>query len=123
METRQYEIECGRCGETRLEVLTEAEARAIGDGIGPASRQCERCGKTTGWIKARRKSASTDEAVRRSTHRESAVGPSAERLVQRGQERMATQSERDEVAAILHRPDATRMGDADRRGRDAPDHG
>src|SRR2546425_919172 len=98
MEKEQYEIECGRCRATRLEFLTEVEARAISDGIGPVYRQCERCGRMTGWIAARVERAETQPGM---TRRPSASGQIAERLIPRGQERMATQSECDEVNAML----------------------
>ena len=104
MERQPYEIECGRCGETRLEFLTEGEARDISDGVGPAYRQCERCGKVTGWIEASAKHAATGEMKQCLRQRPPASGQPAEGLVSRGQERMATQSERDRVDAMLHRP-------------------
>ena len=99
MEQRQYEIECVRCGETKLEFLTEAEARVTSDGIGPAYRHCERCGKVTGWIKARSTQAEREEAG------SGVSAQAAGMLVPRGEERMATSSERDEVNAILRSSD------------------
>ena|ERR1051326_5748710 len=99
MEQQQYEIECGRCGETRLECLTEEEARVTSDGIGPAYRNCERCGKVTGWIKAGSKHAERKEAG------SGAGAQTAGKLVPCGEERIATSSERDEVNAKLRRPD------------------
>lgn len=52
MEDQKLQIECGRCGKTMSEILTEVEARTIRDGIGPVYRHCDRCEKTTGWIEA-----------------------------------------------------------------------
>lgn len=95
MEPQQYEIECGRCGETSLEFLTETEAMTTSDGIGPAYRPCARCGKVTGWIQARSKRAERAETG------SVANAETAEKLVPCGQERMATSSERDEVNALL----------------------
>jgi|GEM_PF-2676203 len=114
MKKRQYEIECGRCGETRLEFLTEGEARAIADGVGPAYRPCERCGKMTGWIEARGKRASIEGTRNYPTAQQSARNQAAEGSVPRGQERMATQSERDEVDEMLRRPEAVPIGGGDR---------
>ncbi len=65
--------------------------------IGPAYRQCERCGKVTGWIKARSKPAAETGLAQRPL----VSTQVAERLVPRGQERMVTPSERDEVNSIL----------------------
>lgn len=99
MEQQQYEIECGRCGETKLEFLTEEEAKVTSEGIGPAYRHCERCGKITGWIKARTKHAAREEAG--AGRSDQSVG----KMVPYGEERIATSSERAEVNAILRRPD------------------
>ncbi|HWC76236.1 MAG TPA: hypothetical protein VG778_02180 [Blastocatellia bacterium] len=64
MESRQYEIECGRCGESRPELLTGDEANGIVDRTSPVYRLCERCGRTTGWIKAKARPAVTAEPAR-----------------------------------------------------------
>jgi hypothetical protein len=53
MEKSNYQIECGRCGMTKTEPLTEEEAKGLSDRISPVYRSCSRCGKTTGWIEAR----------------------------------------------------------------------
>src|SRR5438105_7269468 len=99
MEKQQYDIECGRCGEISWGVLTEEEVRVTSDGIGPAYRYCEQCGKVTGWIKAKPQRAEREETG------SDASAQSAEKLVPCGEERIATSSERDEVNARLHRPD------------------
>jgi hypothetical protein len=41
MEDQKLQIECGRCGKTMLEILTEVEARTIRDGVGPVYRHCD----------------------------------------------------------------------------------
>jgi hypothetical protein len=105
MERQQYQIECGRCGETRLEFLTEQEARVVSDAIGPAYRQCERCGKVTGWIEARSQCAGAEETRVEAAYQPSANAQTAERPVPRGQERVATQCEREQVKAMLQRSD------------------
>src|SRR5438128_1629977 len=100
---QQYEIECVRCGETTLECLTEEEVRVTSDGIGPVYRPCGRCGKVTGWIKATSKHAEAEE--RGSAQQPVTNAQTVKSLVPRGEERLATSSERDEVNARLRRPD------------------
>jgi hypothetical protein len=103
VERRKYEIECGRCGEAGLEFLTEEEVRVIGDGTGPAYRQCERCGKMTGWI------AASGHGTPRGAAKQGPIqttGRPPESPTPHGQERMATQSERDQMKAMLRRPEA-----------------
>ncbi|HWQ31981.1 MAG TPA: hypothetical protein VNQ79_03790 [Blastocatellia bacterium] len=89
METQQYEIECGRCGETRLEWLSADEARRLADATGPVWQQCEHCGRTTGWIRATSGTGAMN----------------GQRRTPRGQERVATEAERNEVNRLLHQPD------------------
>ena len=101
MEKQEYHIECGRCGETRLERLTEHEAQGISDGIRPVFRLCVQCGRTTGWIEARNQPGS--DLPRRATE-PATSSRAAERFVLSGQERIATQSERDEVNEMLRGP-------------------
>lgn len=120
MEKQPYEIECSRCGETGLELLAEAEARGIRDGIAPVFKQCQRCGEMTGWVEARGGWASTGEVNNRPMPQPSAGGRAAGQLVPHGQERMATQSERDEVNEVLRRSEAVQLGDSDQRGRSSP---
>jgi hypothetical protein len=99
MEQQRCEIECGRCGETRLEFLSEEERRVTSEGSERVYRPCERCRKVTGWSKTRSQRAAEIGPVM-------ALRPMvAKRLVPRGQERMATTSERDEVNSLLHRSD------------------
>ncbi|MCI0487366.1 MAG: hypothetical protein L0229_12295 [Blastocatellia bacterium] len=63
IEKRQYEIECGRCGATKQESVTEGEAKGITDRTAPVYRPCERCGKTTGWIESRSDPALAKETI------------------------------------------------------------
>jgi hypothetical protein len=95
MKKKQYEIECGRCGETRLEMLTGEEAQILIDGVGPVYQQCERCGRLTGWIRAA--SRETTRERRGTSAREAAP----EYPTPHGQERLATRNERDEINEML----------------------
>ncbi|MDX2030444.1 MAG: hypothetical protein SF339_07235 [Blastocatellia bacterium] len=88
MKKQKQTIECGRCGESRQEALTEAEVAVIRDAIGPIYRQCDRCEKTTGWI-----GGAPAPARSRKT-------PAPQRL-QKEQKRMATQAERDTVDSMV----------------------
>jgi hypothetical protein len=104
MKDRKLQIECGRCGKTMPELLTDVEARTIRDGVGPVYRHCDRCEKTTGWIEAaalhdETEMASQHPAAPRSTSGSSNDWPN-DRRVAHGQERLATASERDEVNAV-----------------------
>ena len=102
MKDRKLQIECGRCGKTMSGILTEAEARTIRDGIGPAYRHCDRCEKTTGWIEAAAERDATKVAPQHPAAARSTSGSSNERPVAHGQERLATKSERDEMQAMLY---------------------
>ncbi len=109
MEEQKLQIECGRCGETMSEILTEDEARKIKDGIGPVYRHCDRCEKTTGWIEAAAKRNATEELNRGKAGARSTSGSSDDRPVAHGQERLATIAERDEVDAILYLLDPSQI--------------
>jgi hypothetical protein len=61
MQEQRWAIECARCGAIKLERVTEAEAKGMTDGTGPIYKPCERCEKTTGWIKAKEQSALAKE--------------------------------------------------------------
>jgi hypothetical protein len=106
MKDRKLQIECGRCGKTMSEILTEAEARTIRDGIGPAYRHCDRCEKTTGWIEAAAERDATEGAPQHAAAARSISWSSNERPVAHGEERLATTSERDEMEAMLYEHDA-----------------
>ena len=106
MEDQKLQIECGRCGKTMSEILTEAEARTIRDGIGPVYRHCDRCEKTTGWIEAAAERDATEGAKQYPAAAQSTSRSSNDRSVAHGQERLATASERDEIDAMLCEHDA-----------------
>ncbi len=106
IEKQQYEIECGRCGETRLEFLSEQDIRLINEGTGPVYRECEKCGKTTGWIKAAAAPDLTSRTTLAVVNPRSASGQDQEPRTPSGQERMASRSERREVTKLMHRPEA-----------------
>jgi hypothetical protein len=106
MEDQKLQIECGRCGNTMSEILTEVEARSIRDGIGPVYRHCDRCEKTTGWIEAAAKREATEGAKQHPAAARSTSWSSKDRPVAHGRERLATASERDEMEAMLHERDA-----------------
>lgn len=105
MEKRLSVIECVRCGETRPELLTEAEERILNDGVGPVYRQCEQCEKTTGWVKGR---GSLESELAYLPLGQSVSNPTANQPVPSGQERMAHQSELDEVDDLLQKHQAGR---------------
>jgi len=106
MKDRKLQIECGRCGKTMSEILTEVEARTIRDGIGPVYRHCDRCEKTTGWIEAAAERDATEGAPQHPAAARSTSRSSYDRPVAHGQERLATTSERDEMEAMLYEHDA-----------------
>ena len=106
MKDRKLQIECGRCGKTMSEILTEVEARTIRDGIGPVYRHCDCCEKTTGWIEAAAERDATEGAPQHPAAARSTSRSSYDRPVAHGQERLATTSERDEMEAMLYEHDA-----------------
>lgn len=95
MKKQEYTIECGRCGESRREFLSVEEAGKLSDGVEPIYRECERCEKTTGWISSACQSPASEEPASRPL-------PPAQNQPLKGQERMATQAERDNVNSIVH---------------------
>jgi endogenous inhibitor of DNA gyrase (YacG/DUF329 family) len=109
MEDQKLQIECGRCGKTMSEILTEAEARTIRDGIGPVYRHCDRCEKTTGWIEAAAERDATEAAKQHPVAARSTSQSNNDRPIAHGHERLATTSERDEVDAMLYEHDAAQM--------------
>ena len=106
MKDQKLKIECGRCGKTMSDILTEAEARTIRDGVGTVYRHCDRCEKTTGWIEAAAERDVTEGAKQHQTAARSTSRSSNDRPVAQGQERLATTSERDEMEAMLSEHDA-----------------
>lgn len=98
-----HAIECGRCGESRLESLTEEEAKKLRDAIEPIYRQCARCEKTTGWIGSAEAPAGGRELMpQRAQNQSENGGAAADRPSRKGHERMATQAERDNVNSMVH---------------------
>jgi hypothetical protein len=89
-------------------LLTEVEAMVVNDGVGPIYRQCEQCEKTTGWIKASR---SLEPEPARTLPGKPASGSTAVHPVPKGQERMANQSELDELDSLLQRLHSAGGGD------------
>lgn len=105
MEVQKFKIECGRCGETKSEILTEEEARTIQHAVGPVYRNCVRCERTTGWIEAAARRKAKGKLKLRTAMARPPGESSNDRPVAHGQERLATASERDEVDAMLYKPD------------------
>ena len=92
MSGRLVAIECVRCVETRLELLTEVEVRSISDGIGPVYRYCAQCDRMTGWAAGLGLlNANLSDPSRRG------FGRNTKRLIPAGQERLARQSEIDDI--------------------------
>lgn len=109
-------IECGMCGETRLESLAEAEIRDVSDASRPLSRFCGQCGSTTGWVAWRERLNA--ELLNSSTH--NGGGKTTVRPVPAGQERLASQLELDSIGEFLQQRNAQRLGRTDERGRPLP---
>lgn len=105
MVTHILQIECGRCGETMSEILTEEEVKTVKDGVGPVYRHCGHCKKTTGWIEAAAERDATGRAKQHPSGARSISGSSNERPVAHGQERLATETERDEINDMVYKPD------------------
>jgi hypothetical protein len=101
MKKQQRMIECGRCGETRQEFLTQEEMEKLNDAIGPIYRQCGRCERMTGWIGSARPSVATKEPRPGPLQNRPVNGLAAEGQPRNGQKRMATQAERDEVNSMV----------------------
>jgi hypothetical protein len=92
MSGRLIAIECVRCDETRLELLTDDEVRSITDGIGPVYRYCAQCDRMTGWAAGR----GILNAILSDPSRPG-FGWNMKRPVPAGQERLARQSEIDAI--------------------------
>ncbi len=101
MAKQEYEIECGRCGETRCESLSEDDARLINEGTGPVYYECERCGKMTGWMKATKPGPQKSEENHLTTQSQSPGSQVQEPQILNGQERMASRPERHQVNELL----------------------
>lgn len=101
MKKQQHTIECGRCGETRQEFLTEEETKKLNDVAGPIYRDCAGCGKTTGWIGSAHPPVATKEPILSLVQNPPVNGRTNGSQPLKGQERMATQDERDDVNSML----------------------
>ncbi len=101
MKKQQHTIECGRCGETRQESLAEEEAKKLNDVAGPIYRDCVGCGKTTGWISSPHSVVETREPMLRLVQNPPVNGRATGSQPLKGQERMATQDERDNVNSMV----------------------
>ncbi len=96
MQIQQRTIECVRCGLVREDLLTEEETENVIAAVGPIYRYCAQCATTTGWIgSGQTKKASSSTSQSRS-------GSDPRSPILKGQERMATQAERDHVDAMAH---------------------
>ena len=92
MSGRLFAIECVRCVETRMEILSEVELRSISDGIGPVYRYCAQCDGMTGWSAGLGiLSANLSDPSR------PGFGRKTKPLIPAGQERLARQSELDDI--------------------------
>ena len=61
MQEHRWAIECARCGATKLELITGDEAKGMTEETRPIYRPCERCERTTAWIKVKSKPALAEE--------------------------------------------------------------
>lgn len=107
MKKLQQAIKCESCGETRLELLMEEDVRACNDMRGPIYRDCIRCGKITGWIVRLRQSATTNTTIPISFQSKFESIQLVERYTINGQERIATQAERDKVNSMVQSIEST----------------
>ncbi|MEN3332854.1 MAG: hypothetical protein V7641_2219 [Blastocatellia bacterium] len=61
MQEHRWTIECARCRATKLELITGDEAKGMTEETRPIYRLCERCERTTAWIKVKIKPALAEE--------------------------------------------------------------
>lgn len=92
MRIQRQTIECVRCGLAREDLLTEEETEKLIAVVEPIYRYCEQCATTTGWIGGKPLPPRTEH----DPLPQSRVGSGT----QSGQERMATQAERDHVDSM-----------------------
>ena len=100
MQIQQQTIECVRCGLTREDLLTEEESEKLTAAVGPIHRHCAQCGTMTGWISSRRSSGVTKKSPSLPLINQTGGGGGIESPTLTGQERMATQAERDHVNSL-----------------------
>jgi hypothetical protein len=97
MKNFNLQIECGKCGGTRSEILTEKDATMLKDRTGPIYRRCPHCDRTTRWIEAGDPPVDTQPSPSLSSEKR---GWKNESPVMAGQERIATASEREKMDAL-----------------------
>ena len=102
MQIQQQTIECVRCGMTREDLLTEEEAERLTAAIGPIYRDCRQCEKTTGWVSSAPSPVAAKELPWHQSQPQIEGGKSIGSQTIKGQERMATQAERDTVDSMVH---------------------
>jgi hypothetical protein len=100
MQIQQQTIECVRCGLTREDLLTEEESEKLTAAVGPIHRHCAQCGTMTGWISSRRSPGGTKKSPPHPSPTQTGGGSSTDGPTLKGQERMATQAERDHVNSL-----------------------
>ena len=96
MQIQRQTIECVRCGLAGEDLLTEEETEKLVAAVGPIYRYCEQCATTTGWIG----SESLPARMENSPLPQSRAGSGTRSPILKGQERMATQAERDHVDSM-----------------------
>jgi hypothetical protein len=87
---------------TRQDALTEEEAEKLNAAIGPIYRDCAQCEKTTGWINSARSPIAPMDLQWHQSQPRTGGGKGIESQTIKGQERMATQAERDTVNSMVH---------------------
>ncbi|MBS1787069.1 MAG: hypothetical protein JST85_05070 [Acidobacteria bacterium] len=101
MKKLQQAIKCESCGDSRLALLMSGDAKAFNDVAGPIYRDCIRCGKITGWTVGLRQSATTSNASSISFQSKFESIQVVDSYTINGQERIATQAERDKVNLMV----------------------
>jgi hypothetical protein len=102
MQIQQQTIECVRCGMAREELLTEEEAEKLSAAIGPIYRDCAQCDKTTGWVSSATLPVVVNELLWHQSLPQTGSSKETGSQPLKGQERMATQAERDTVNSMVH---------------------
>ena len=101
MKTTQQALGCSECGEIRLELLTEEDAATLQDIAGTINRACVRCGKSTGWGVTDYLPVQAKNTLPRPLQVQLESVRIADDHIIKGQERMATQAERDNVNSMV----------------------
>jgi len=100
MQIEQQTIECVRCGLAREDLLTEEESEKLTAAVGPIHRHCAQCGTMTGWVSSKRSPGGTKKLPSPPSPTPTESGGGADGPTLKGQERMATQAERDHVNSL-----------------------